>query len=633
MSDPADDCRPGGGLPGGARDHLRWILARRRILAGPVLVYEAWFSILALALFLPAAAWLMNRLVLAGGGSAIGNTEMVGFFLSVPGLVFLLVAAVSVIALNYAEYAGLLIIVRACSRGLKGNAGEGVWRSLAHLPVLARLGLIQTLVFGLGMLPWLGGCLWIKMHWLGAHDINFYLSRRPPEWFFALAVAGFWTLPWLFAAVVLLVRWLHAVPLVVFEGKRPIEALAVSWRRSRGMVRSGVLVLALWILGAIGVFVLAGSLIRWAGAALLGSSSVGLGWTLGVVLSALGLMALLGLLVVVVSKVGLVLIVFSAYEAGIPNGTSPATFSLPVWLERLRPTNARLAAWVLLVILLVSAGYAVSEFVEDIHPADAPRITAHRGSSAKAPENSLSALRQAIADGADYAEIDVQTTRDGRVILHHDGDFMRMAGVPGRVEEMTLEEVRDLEIGSLFSEGFAGERVATLEEAIAVCRGRLRLNIELKYNRVDPLLAGRVGAILRAESFTGDCIVMSLNWEPLRAFAGDFPEVPIGYIVFRSLGRIGAAAADAFSLNANQLTPGLVRSLHRSGAEVHVWTVNDSRLALGMIEMGVDNLITDRPGEMRLLVDEWEALTDSEKTALHLRRILLPNVTLAAAPL
>ena len=52
-----------------------------------------------------------------------------------------------------------------------------------------------------------------------------------------------------------------------------------------------------------------------------------------------------------------------------------------------------------------------------------------------------------------------------------------------------------------------------------------------------------------------------------------------------------------------------------------------------MIEMGVDNLITDRPGEMRLLVDEWEALTDSEKTALHLRRILLPNVTLAAAPL
>ena len=99
------------------------------------------------------------------------------------------------------------------------------------------------------------------------------------------------------------------------------------------------------------------------------------------------------------------------------------------------------------------------------------------------------------------------------------------------------------------------------------------------------------------------------------------------------LGLLDTARADAFSMNAAQMTAGLVRSIHRRGAEVHVWTVNDQRLALRMIEMGVDNLITDRPGEMRRLLDSWEELADSEKVALQLRRLLLPNETFSTGEL
>jgi glycerophosphoryl diester phosphodiesterase len=172
-----------------------------------------------------------------------------------------------------------------------------------------------------------------------------------------------------------------------------------------------------------------------------------------------------------------------------------------------------------------------------------------------------------------------------------------------------------------------------LEEAIAVCRGRLRLNIELKYNRDDPELAGLVGQILRQEAFIDQCIVMSLNWGPLRKFGAQFPEVPVGYIVFRSLGRLAEVRADAFSMNAGQMTTGLVRSIQKRGAQVHVWTVNDSSLALQMIELGVDNLITDRPGDMRRLLDDWESLEDSEKVALQLRRLLLPDEELVVGKL
>jgi glycerophosphoryl diester phosphodiesterase len=412
-----------------------------------------------------------------------------------------------------------------------------------------------------------------------------------------------------------------------------LPALAISWQRSKGTVGSGILIIALWNLLLLALLVSLTALVRQAGAALLGAEPTGLGWTLPVVLSSLGLMALIGLVILVVNKVGLALLVLAAYEGGVPPGDPPEVAPLPPWLERVRPKNARISAWILALALLVLAGIGIADFADEVTPSEAPRITAHRGSSKAAPENTLSALRQAIEDGADYAEIDVQTTADGAVILQHDGDFMRVGGDPRRVADLTLEEVRALEVGSRFSPEFAGEPVATLEEAIDLCRGRLRLNIELKYNRADPTLAGKVGRILREEAFTDQCIVMSLNWDPLSAFAREFPEVRIGLIVFRAIGELVAVDADAFSMNAAQMKAGLVRSIHGRGAEVHVWTVNDPRLALRMIEMNVDNLITDRPGEMRRLLDDWVELTDSEKVALHLRRLLLPNETFASAEL
>ncbi|RKX34023.1 MAG: hypothetical protein DRP71_08470 [Verrucomicrobia bacterium] len=613
--------------------NLTWILERWRQLSGPVLTYEAWFSILAVSVMVPATAWLMNRLVAASGGAAVGNTEMVGFFMSAPGLVFLLLAVGSAVTFQYAEYSGLLVILRAFSHDQKRDIGDGLWRNWVYMPKLARLGVLQTLAYGAGIAPWLGGCVLIEAHWLGAHDINYYLTERPPEWFVALAVAGLWTLPWLVAAIGLFVRWIHSVPLIIFEQRSAREALAVSWQRSRGSVWRWVLVLVIWNLITIGAFFVLGALIRWIAANLLGTDLGSLQWTLVVVLTALGAIGLVGLISLIIGKVGLALLVLVAYEAETPPEQESMPPPVPGWMERLRPGNVRVTARALVAALLVFGFFWLNEVVDKIIPGDAPQITAHRGSSHAAPENTLSALRQAIEDGADYAEIDVQTTADGAVVLQHDGDFMRVAGDSRKVEHLTLDEVKSLDVGRWFSEEFIGERVATLEEAIAVCRGRLRLNIELKYNRTDPELAGRVGEILRREAFTDQCIVMSLNWGPLQEFGSLFPEVPVGFIVFKSLGRLAAETADAFSMNAGQITPGLVRSIQRRGAQVHVWTVNDPSLALQMIEFGVDNLITDRPGDMRRLLDDWESLKDSEKVALQLRRLLLPVEELVAGKL
>lgn len=613
--------------------NLVWILGHGRQLFWPILWFEVWFSILAAAAFFPLTAWVMDALVTADGGVAIGNTEMVAFFLSPRGLAFLLVATVSGLSIQYVEYAGLLVILDLFSRKPDAMEAGGTLEYLTCFPKLIRLGMIQVLISASLAGPWLAGCLLIKSHWLGSHDINYYLAATPREWYLALAVAVLWTLPWLTLGVMLFVRWLSAVPLIVFEDRTARDALAISWRRTRGTFLQWLLVLSGWILVVVIGFILSAGIIRWVTAWLLGANLGGLNWTLAVVLVALALIGASGMVTLVAGKVGLALLVQAEYLALKPPELTQVERPTTAWLERLRVRGTRVAVWALVLVFLGSGVLWIWQKLDEIVPAEVPKITAHRGSSRTAPENTLSALRQAIEDGAEYAEIDVQTTADGMVVLQHDADFMRIAGDPGKLEDMTLEEVRALDVGRLFSSEFTGERLATLEEAIEVCRGRLLLNIELKYNRPDPELATRVGEILRREAFTDQCIVMSLDWGPLSSFRKAYPEVPIGLIVFRSLGRIESVNADAYSLNAARISMSRVHALQRMGAEVHVWTVNDPRLALNMIETGVDNLITDVPADLRALITDWQNLSDSEKTVLQLRRLLLPKEQLPAAEL
>ena len=192
-------------------------------------------------------------------------------------------------------------------------------------------------------------------------------------------------------------------------------------------------------------------------------------------------------------------------------------------------------------------------------------ITAHRGSSLKAPENTISALRQAIADGAEYAEIDVQTTADGVVILIHDADLMRVSSVNQKIEEIRYEELGNIDIGSWFSKDFSNERIATLEEAIKFCKGRIKLNIELKYNRWDPELAEKVGKLIQRNSFSKNCVITSLDYGELKKFKALFPEVKIGLTVFQALGDFTQSEVDFSALMPPRPHPGWLNMHNRTG--------------------------------------------------------------------
>lgn len=234
------------------------------------------------------------------------------------------------------------------------------------------------------------------------------------------------------------------------------------------------------------------------------------------------------------------------------------------------------------------------------HLAADTEITAHRGGAWKAPENTISALQYTIDSGADYAEIDVQETKDGELILLHDDSLKRTAGVKKNVWDMTLKQVEKLDAGASFHKKFRGEKIPEFTEALKFCKGRLDLNIEIKYNGKNKGIVNKVVRAIREAGFEEHCVVTSMNYQFLEQIKKIAPEIRTGYIMTMTYGSISkVSAADFFSVKYTYVDEKFVREAHALGKEVHAWTVNYRGDVKRMLDMGVDNVITDDPVMVR----------------------------------
>lgn len=230
------------------------------------------------------------------------------------------------------------------------------------------------------------------------------------------------------------------------------------------------------------------------------------------------------------------------------------------------------------------------------HLAADTEITAHRGGAWKAPENTISALQYTIDSGADYAEIDVQETKDGELILLHDDSLKRTAGVKKNVWDMTLKQIEKLDAGASFHKKFRGEKIPEFTEVLKFCKGRLDLNIEIKYNGKNKGIVNKVVRAIKENHFEDHCVVTSMNYQFLKQIKKTAPEIRTGYIMTMTYGGVqGMEAADFFSVKHTYVDEKFVTQAHALGKEVHVWTVNYKGDAKRMLDIGADNIITDDP--------------------------------------
>lgn len=244
-------------------------------------------------------------------------------------------------------------------------------------------------------------------------------------------------------------------------------------------------------------------------------------------------------------------------------------------------------------------------------------VIAHRGSSGAAPENTLAAVRLAIAHKSDVVENDIQRTRDGELVIMHDTTLARTTDVedvfPGRapwnVRDFTLAEIKQLDAGSWFAPRFAGERVPTLAEWVNAVGQQAGMLLEPKAPELYPGIEADLDKELRSlpafnRALRADrVVVQSFNHAWLRVYKDLAPDVPVGLLYGGKPTEVDIAAAATW---AQQVNPALgaidratVDQIHASGLEAHVWTVNAGVDMRRAIDWGVDGIITNYPQVLR----------------------------------
>ena len=245
-------------------------------------------------------------------------------------------------------------------------------------------------------------------------------------------------------------------------------------------------------------------------------------------------------------------------------------------------------------------------------------IIAHRGAAGSRPENTLAAIKTAVDEGADWVEIDVQETADGEVVVAHDSDFMKLAGVDLKIWDATMADLTEIDIGSWFDPIYSGERTPTLRQALADVKGRGKVMVELKYYGHDVDLESRVVGVVEEMDMASDVSVMSLKYDGVRKMQSLRPDWRYGVLAATAIGDLAALEADFLAVNTGQASLQLIRRAHERGKQIYVWTVDDPLTMSRMISMGVDGLITNEPALARQVVEARNQLTTYERMALWL---------------
>lgn len=258
-----------------------------------------------------------------------------------------------------------------------------------------------------------------------------------------------------------------------------------------------------------------------------------------------------------------------------------------------------------------------------------PMVVAHRGYSSVFPENTLAAFAGALDIGVDYIELDVQMTKDGQIVVFHDDDLKRITGAEGAVRDYTLAELGALDAGSWFSSSFAGERIPTLEEALALIEpAQCGVYLELKDIGEAPGFEEAVLAAAGQCGMTDRCVFASFRYDYLERLKELKPEILTLYNT--TSGKVTLPEefpADYYGLWKESVTGELVAAVHEAGGKAFVWTVDTPAQIRNVQAMGADAVVTNRPGLAKVIRHpQYQYLADNFECAILMPGLYGPEI-------
>ena len=247
-------------------------------------------------------------------------------------------------------------------------------------------------------------------------------------------------------------------------------------------------------------------------------------------------------------------------------------------------------------------GVATNKYNFNIEYIKNTEVTAHRGDSLNYPENTLLAFTSALDKNADWVELDVQLTKDKQIVVSHDANLKRIAGIDKNIYDLTYDELQQIEI----SKNYPNVRIPLLSEVFKWgILNNISFNVELKpYDNETSLVEKTIELILKYH-LEDRVILTSAKYSILEDVKAINNKISTAYIMSLAYGDISKLdKADNFSIEASSISKELVKKLHNQGKEVYAWTVNTRDSINKMLDLNVDNIITDDVDLARKLLFE-----------------------------
>ncbi|OKL50300.1 glycerophosphodiester phosphodiesterase family protein [Boudabousia marimammalium] len=568
--------------------------------------YQLISKLLVTGLILPLFNMMMQALVHASGRTNISSGDYQGFLFSLYGLPVILVGAVMLIFI-FAIDINTFIIVSSLVQERKFNMKMRniLWASLKSAKhFFSPIGVFLVIYTAL-VLPLIG--LGISLGPFSQFQIpNFITSvifKQP------LYYAGY------VAALVVLsllaVIYIFTVHFILIDGRSELQAL----RSSRQLMRKhwkAFFPKYIWAIIKI-------ALIFLSIAAILGAILAGLSYALSYsfmgVKGATALLLLSGVelfgffaFVSVPILIGDLTKLFYQFnqqdgrEIQLQINTQATALTGEELVQKIRfKTKAEVVGVLVLITAfnLTVATIMQTYFTEIFLTGKKIELVAHRGGGDLGAENTIQGIQKAIDQGVAWTEIDVQRTKDNQYIINHDKDFARVTGVAKKPGEMTLAEIKELQVKNEFYPDQPAQPVPTFTEILDASKGKIGVFVELKGESADEKMVDEVVALIKDKNMLDECVILSLDYKIIEYTALRHPEIKTGFLYFFSSGDLKDLKGDYLIMEEREATGENIDEIHAAGKKAVVWTVNTEESIQQFIRSSVDGIITDHPTAIR----------------------------------
>ena len=570
-------------------------------------------------IFTPLAGIVGRLLLRLSRHTALSDQDIAYFLLSPSGMVALVIFSAMLITIIAFEQASMMAIIAGTVHGLHIGTMQALSFTAGYAGPIFTFSVRLVMRVLVIILPFLTAGAAVAWLLITDYDINYYLTEKPPIFLAAAAAIG---LILLVMAIILLYKlfsWSLTLPLILFAEVPPAGSFRESEKQIQGEKLFLFKVLGSWLLAALLLV-----LIVMGGIQLLGSKLAPPFYdSLNILVFVLGGLVVLwsfgNLLLTTLTSGSFAGILMNFYER---NGLKVNTGCLE---DKRQGELWHISTGRFAILLAGTAVVAIligTWFMSGIQTQDNVEIIAHRGAAGKAPENTLASIRQALEDKTDWVEIDVQESSDGKVVVIHDSDFMKLAGVDMKVWDGTLKQLQEIDIGSWFSPEFSNERVPTLAKVLEEAKGRARVMIELKYYGKNQNLEQRVVDLVEQADMVDNVSIMSLKYEGIQKIQKIRPDWIYGLLAAKAIGNLAGLDVNFLAVNMGMATSGFIRSAHQKGKMVYVWTVDDRVSMSRMMSMCVDGIITNEPEMARQVLAERAGMSSFERLLIHTSVVL-----------